>query len=318
MVLNFSISVIIPVYNAERFIEKAIRSALEQPEVTEIIVVNDGSTDGTQAIVEQLKQQHGIVKLYQHPNGINKGRSASRNLAIEKAEGNYIAFLDADDYYLPNRFSNDFKILQSNENCDGVYNAVGFHFYRAATRLELQTFQLYTVTEVVAPEDLFEKLLYGRCGHFQIDGFTVKRTVFEKTGNFNEALVVGEDTELFWKMAIKCRLYTGIIQQPVAVRGVHDTNIFDDANLYKTYTIKIFEYLTVWGYQEKIDFDIIDAIFKWIWILREKQKNFLWMDIKYWAHLFFPHPKLLLTVLSIKYFPVIRFRQTLFPFLFKR
>lgn len=314
---HFTLSVIIPVYNCERFIEKTIASVIAQPEVTEIVVVNDGSIDGTLLLLEQLQKQNSILTIYHHDNKVNKGRSASRNLGIQKATGNFIAFLDADDYFLPNRFVNDIKVFQENEKCDGVYNAVGFHFYRAATKQELQAHQLYTVNQKIKPDFLFEALLSGKYGHFQIDGLTVKKSVFDAIGLFNESLVVAEDTEVFWKMAIKCKLFTGIINKPVAIRGIHDNNVFDNKELYAKYTIKMFETLVVWCSHNQVAYVVKDDLLKWIWILKFKQKNTLREDIIYWRRFFFSHPQLLFSILSIKYFPVVRFRQMIFPFIFK-
>lgn len=314
----FTLSVIIPVYNCERFIEKAIASVIAQPEITEILIVNDGSSDGTELLLDQLQLQSPLIRVYHHANKGNKGRSASRNLGIQKATGNFIAFLDADDYFLPNRFVNDFKVFQENKNCDGVYNAVGFHFYRIATELELKMHQLYTVRQKVAPEDLFKNLLYGKCGHFHINGLTVKKCVFAVTGLFNESLVVAEDTELFWKMAIKCNLVTGIINKAVAIRGIHDSNIFDNTALYKIYNIKMHEAVAIWCSKNEVSYCIIDDILKWIWMLKYQQKNKLYQDISAWRRFFFLQPQLLFTVYSIKYFPIIRYRQMIFPFLYKK
>lgn len=316
--MEFNLSIIIPVFNCERFIEKAIFSALEQVEVNEIVVVNDGSTDASEHIIERLKKEHPIIKLYHHPNKLNKGRSASRNLGIKKASGNYIAFLDADDYFLPNRFTNDFKMFEDNPSCDGVYNAVGFHFYRVVSEMELKTHQLYTVRQKVAPEELFKNLLYGRCGHFHINGFTVKKSVFQVTGLFNEELIVAEDSEMFWKMAIKCSLETGIIDTAVAIRGIHGNNIFDNQQLYGIYTVKMHETLAIWGSKNGVKSAIIDDILKWIWMLKYQQKNKLYQDIMAWAKFFFTQPQLLFSIFSIKYFPIIRYRQMLFPFLYKK
>jgi glycosyltransferase involved in cell wall biosynthesis len=315
---HFSLSVIIPVYNCERFIEKTIASVIAQPEVNEIVVVNDGSTDGTGLLLDQLQLQNPILKIFHHANKSNKGRSASRNLGIQKATGNLIAFLDADDYFLPNRFANDIKVFQENKNCDGIYNAVGFHFYRAATAQELQLHQLYTVNQKIKPDFLFEALLSGKYGHFQIDGLTVKKLVFDTIGFFNEALVVMEDTDVFWKMALKCRLLTGIIDQPVAMRGVHDNNVFDQADLYKNNVMLLYESLLGWCSKNKIASNTIDILLKTIWIIKHKEKNKLNQDIDYWAKLFFPHPQLFFSILSIKYFPVIRLRKELFPFFYPK
>lgn len=312
------VSVIIPVYNAAPFIEKAIISVLQQNEVKEIIVVNDGSTDNSLEILQQLQQTDNRIKIYHHENKYNKGRSASRNLGILNATGNFIAFLDADDYFLPNRFAYDKQLFQEIENCDGVYNAVGFHYYRAARAQEMQKQQLYTVNQKLSPDFLFEALLSGKYGHFQIDGLTVKKSVFDKIGFFNEDLVVAEDTEIFWKMAIKCRLETGIIEQPLAMRGAHDNNVFDNKELYATYTIKMFETLLVWCLHHQVAYAIKDNLLKWIWLLKHKQKNKLSQDIKYWGVIFFSQPKLLFSIFSIKYFPIVRYRKMLFPFLYRK
>ena len=74
-----NISVIIPVYNAAAYIEKAVTSALLHNEVKEVVLVNDGSTDDSLAILQKLQQSDTRIKIYQHENNSNKGRSASRN-----------------------------------------------------------------------------------------------------------------------------------------------------------------------------------------------------------------------------------------------
>ena len=183
--MKFLVSVVIPVYNCDSYVEKAIVSALQQPEVTEIVVVNDGSTDSTLDILEQLQKQNPIIKVYHHKNKTNKGRSASRNLAIKKAIGNYIAFLDADDFYLSNRFTSDKKIFQENSEIDGVYNAIGAYFYRDATKSERNQLELTTIKKKFDSTLLFEALLSGKYGYFSIDGLTVKKSMFETIGYFS-------------------------------------------------------------------------------------------------------------------------------------
>jgi glycosyltransferase involved in cell wall biosynthesis len=312
-----TLSVIIPVYNCERFIEKSIRSALQQTEVTEVVIVDDGSTDASLALAQQIGYEDPRIKIYQHIDKKNKGRSASRNLGLAHVTCEYISFLDADDYYLENRFINDLKVFAKYADCEGVYNAVGFDYYRQATTTELESPELYTVYRKVAPEHLFKNLLYGTCGHFHIDGLTVKKSVFAKTGYFDETLVVAEDTDLFWKMAISSRLFTGVVDRAVAKRGVHEHNIFNNEALYQIYNIKMHEQVAIWASKNKISKAIVDDILKWIWMLKFKQKNKLQQDIKAWWIFFFSQPQLLLSLFFIKYFPIVRFRQSLFPFLFK-
>ena len=315
--MEFSVSVIIPVYNCERYIEKAISSVLQQPEVAEIVIVNDGSTDTTQSILETLQKQTPKIKIYHHENNSNKGRSASRNLAIKKATANYIAFLDADDYYLPNRFVSDKKIFQEDDKVDGVYNAIGADFYREASDKEQEQLELTTIRENIEPEELFEVLLSGKKGHFSIDGLTLKRTVFDSVGYFDETLEVSEDTNLFFKLALKCQLNTGIVDKPVAIRGVHDDNVFNRKDLYKEYRIKMFETLFFWCGKNGVSKKNMDSLLNTIWLIKHKNEDSLIGNLKYWVFLFTNNPRVLLTLLSIKYFPIIRLRKKLFPFLYR-
>lgn len=93
------ISVIIPVYNGEKYIEKAVNSVLAQTVADwELVIVNDGSTDGTRAILERCCARDARIHVHHQPNG---GVSAARNAGIARASGAYLAFLDADDEWYP-------------------------------------------------------------------------------------------------------------------------------------------------------------------------------------------------------------------------
>ncbi|AUS04135.1 hypothetical protein C1A40_00965 [Tamlana carrageenivorans] len=315
--MSYYISVIIPAYNVEHFIEKAIRSVLIQPEVKEVVVVNDGSTDKTLQVLETLQSSNSKIKIYHHLNKVNRGRSASRNLGIIHARENYIAFLDADDFYLEKRFENDQIIFENNTTVDGVYNAVGFHYYREATETEKGIQKLNSLSQIVQPQDLFEALISSKYGYLHLNGITVKKSVFDTIGYFNESLVVAEDSDIIFKMALKCSLKACIIKTPLALRGVHEDNIFNNETLYKKYNIKLYESLISWSLKNHISKKNIDLIFNWLWVVRFRSNYLLLNDILYWGVLFLKFPKLLFSYLSIKYFPVIRLRKKLFSFLYK-
>lgn len=312
----FTVSVIIPAYNVERFIEKAILSVIQQAEVIEVVVVNDGSTDDTLQIIETLQKQYSNIKIYHHKDRINKGRSATRNLGIQNANGNYIAFLDADDFYFPKRFINDKKILE-NAHIDGVYNAVGFHFYRKISQESVSNFNLCTLTKRLSPDDFFDAVISSKYGYLHLNGITIKASVFNKIGYFNELLVVAEDSDIIYKMALICTLESGIIDEPLAARGIHETNIFTNTDLYKIYNLKLYESVISWSSKNKISIIKIDEIFKYLWEVRFRENNSLLKDIGYWVTLFYKNSEFLFTYLSIKYMPLVRLRQKLFPFLFK-
>ncbi|QZK89622.1 glycosyltransferase [Flavobacterium sp. CHNK8] len=315
--MNFTVSVVIPAYNVAAFVSKAVFSALQQTEVFEVLIVDDGSTDETLKLALNLQKMDSRVKVFQHDKGKNLGRSASRNLGIQRATGNYIAFLDADDFYLEKRFENDKRIFQGALKCDGVYNAVGFSFYRPATATEQVKYVLCTVSKRIPPSELFAGIVSSKYGLLHLNGLTVLKSVFDETGLFNQELVVAEDSDIIFKMALKCVLEPGIIDRPVAKRGIHENNIFDKENVYQTYTIKLYESLFFWSYTAQITVDKKDLILKWLWFFKFRQGNSLFRNCVYWCTLVTRERQFLLSKLSIKYFPIIRYRQMLFPFLFK-
>lgn len=307
----------IPCFNAEQFIEKAVYSVVEQKEVSEIIVVNDGSTDSTQIKLDQLLQRIPNLHVYNHPKAKNRGRSASRNLGIKKASNPFIAFLDADDYYLPNRFGNDVQLFEQDHTVDGIYNAIGVHFYRAAEQQEKERLQLTTITENIPPQQLFDAMLSGKHGHFHINGLTLKTTVFKSVGYFSKSLKVAEDTELFFRLALKCKLRTGLTHTAVAIRGVHSSNVFNRTDLYCIYNLKMMRSLVVWSSRHQVPLYKIDKILERLWLMRYKAKNNLIKDIIYWKLMVLSSPKILFTYLTVKYYPIVRKRKKLFPYLFK-
>jgi glycosyltransferase involved in cell wall biosynthesis len=225
---KFQVSVIVPVYNAERFVTQAVESALAQAETGEVVLVEDGSSDNSLALCEELARRESRVRLVRHQKGKNRGPAASRNLGIQTTRFPYIAFLDADDYYLPRRFERAKTLMEDNETVDGIYDAVGVTFESTEAETWWNTYRsdgpLTTITAVVAPEELFEALLRYRYGAFCTDGITVRRDLFERAGFFAVHLRMCQDSCMWWKMAIVGRLQGGVLDSAVAVRRVHGEN----------------------------------------------------------------------------------------------
>lgn len=107
------VSVIIIFLDAERFIEEAIESVFAQSyDDWELLLVDDGSTDASTAIARRYAEEHpGRARYLEHPRHQNRGMSASRNLGISHAKGEYIAFLDADDVWLEHKLQQQVAIL---------------------------------------------------------------------------------------------------------------------------------------------------------------------------------------------------------------
>lgn len=117
------VSVIIPAWNAEAFIEETLRSAVEQTfKDIEIIVVDDYSTDRTAEIAERMAADDPRIRCFRNPQ--NSGVSKTRNFAIEQARGAYIALLDSDDIWLPEKLERQVELIRR-ENADLVYCSYG-------------------------------------------------------------------------------------------------------------------------------------------------------------------------------------------------
>ncbi|CAN5854999.1 hypothetical protein BH20GEM3_BH20GEM3_09380 [soil metagenome] len=109
------VSVITIFLNGERFIEEAIRSVFAQTYTDwELLLVDDGSTDASTAIARRYAAAHPQkVRYLEHPGHQNRGAAASRNLGVRNAQGEYIAFLDSDDVYLPHKLEEQVPLLDS-------------------------------------------------------------------------------------------------------------------------------------------------------------------------------------------------------------
>ena len=125
-----SISVVIPVYNGESYLEMAIRSALTQTEPPgEIIVVDDGSTDGSAAIARGFGAP---VHCLSQPHA---GLSAALNRGIERAHGTFLAFLDADDLWMEAKLARQLDALEANPTLDAVFGHDARYLFRRFAKL---------------------------------------------------------------------------------------------------------------------------------------------------------------------------------------
>ncbi len=225
------ISVTLPVYNAAATLEQAVESALTQPETAEVVLIEDGSTDGSLAACEALAARHpDRVRLIRHPGGENRGPGASRNAGILHSQWEIIAFLDADDFYLPGRFLAARAILEAQPEVDGVYEAVGLHFEHEAARQRwlAQTWNppdKMTVERWIEPGDLLAAFATGYGGTFHLNGLTMRRRAFERAGLFDQGLRIGQDNALRIRLAAACCLAPGASRAPVAMMRVHDNRV---------------------------------------------------------------------------------------------
>lgn len=226
-----NISVIIPVYNAAGFLRKAVESALQFEEVKEILLIEDCSTDDSLKVCQELSSEHSRVQLFQHPDKGNHGAGATRNLGLEKVTQEFIAFLDADDYYLLNRFDAE-KELFKNEKIEGFFGAIGTEFLsekgKQKFKEKFNTNTLNTVNYLAEGQQVFEGFFgNGKFlgAFFSLIALTIRKSALEREHlQFNEKLRVHQDSDFITKLMYHCYLHTGIIDQPISMRGVHDDN----------------------------------------------------------------------------------------------
>lgn len=191
--MNELVSVIIPAFNAENTISRAIDSVLAQTySPVEVIVVDDGSADSTQRICESYGDE--IIYIHQE----NKGVSAARNKGIQTASGEYIGFLDADDWYLPDKLQQMMPLFAAYPDIKAVtctYLVKTVHGVKLASAHE----------KIVGKKSngripLFTELAKGR-PVIHTNTVLIRSFVFKTVGLFNEAWRFGEDIEMWIRIA---------------------------------------------------------------------------------------------------------------------
>ncbi|EMA58880.1 glycosyltransferase family 2 protein [Halorubrum lipolyticum] len=208
------VSVIIPTYNRAETLARAVDSALAQTvDDIEVLVVDDGSTDGTRALIEE-----GDPRVRYLAHDTNRGVSAARNTGVEAARGEYVAFLDSDDEWLPRKLDRQLAVLDDRgEGWVGAYCDV------ASTGLSMGGRIAGAVSERVfrsaAPreggQELAEALVSMQV--FMGPGSTllVERDVITSTGGFDEGLSIYEDWDLVLRVLSVGKL--AYVDEPLAV-----------------------------------------------------------------------------------------------------
>lgn len=182
-----SISVIIPTYNRLELVQRAVKSVLEQSfSAREIIVVDDGSTDGTPEVLESLFPD---IRVIRHER--NRGVSAARNTGIKASLSPLIAFLDSDDYWLPGKLDSQVKFFSNNP--DAVICQTREIWVRNGRRVN-------PAKKHIKPSgDIFEASL--ELCLVSPSAVMIRRSLFEAVGLFDEDLPVCEDYDLWLRIS---------------------------------------------------------------------------------------------------------------------
>ena len=200
------VSIIIPTYNYSQYVCRAIDSALSQtyPNV-EVIVIDDGSTDDTAAIVTDKYEQR-ISYLWQ----VNKGASSARNLGISVSRGDYIAFLDSDDRYKPENIERKVQYLQCHKEYRWVYS--DWVWINESNRIiGLGSQDKNTLAHMQASGNVF--LLALKDKRLQTNVFLFQRDIVLDANGFDKRLTPREDYDLYLRLSYQHPI--GYIHQPL-------------------------------------------------------------------------------------------------------
>lgn len=249
---SISVSVIIPVYNAENFVEAAVQSALMQEEVSEVIIVEDGSYDNSLFVCQELAKKHTEIKLLQHPGGSNKGAGASRNLGLKEATKEFISFLDADDFYLDGRFTDLNRLIERYPEGDGFHGRAKHIFTSTEVRAQFEAIygaqEEIGFSEAVPPEKLFELFATKPRTYFRLDSVVIKRDFLKTVGGFDESLLQTQDTDFLLRCCLWGKLYfTGELEPRTYVRIHGDNRILrkEEGEQYRYLLMKKWLYLSL-------------------------------------------------------------------------
>jgi len=217
------VTVIIPTYNCARYLPEAIDSVLNQTyKDFEIIVVDDGSKDNTQEIVSQYIEKYPNKIIYFYQN--NQGPAEARNKGIKEAKGQYLAFLDSDDTWFPEKLVKQIRILNDNPGIDLVY--------ASGLTIDINGNILGKKPEVPV-RNVYDFLRDGRIPNMTV---VIRKKCLEEVGLFDPTLKVGEDTDLWIRICSKFNCY--YIDDPLAFFKKHDFNISTNLeNMHKGHIV---------------------------------------------------------------------------------
>ena len=271
---------IMPVYNGEAFLGDAVQSVTGQTYTDwELIIVDDGSTDNSFGIAHDFCKKDERIQLLQHQNRQNRGVSASRNLGIRQAKGDWIALLDADDQWQPEKLRIQAETIQNNRGISMLYcqGERTFEAYSGPTKNK--AYGSGVPGRLNRP---FLKTLNGF--ETPTSGVVLNKTILEKTGGFDESMSFSEDTLLFHKMLLFGDLY--FTDQPLLEARHHDASAKQTVSSKKmirarlTVYLKLLEFEPGKPYRKQISFQAATTGMERVW------KYFFKNPVKYTGVLF--------------------------------
>lgn len=215
------VSVIIPVYNAARFLPSTIESVLMQDEVGELLIINDASTDDSKNIILSYAEKDQRIKYFE--NEKNSWAAYSRNVGLDNATFELVSFLDADDIYLSNRFYNSINFLKRNTEYDGTYEDVKNVKKSNFRPGYLDYPELIDTPEYLGPKDLFDYMMEPNGSFFHITSLVLRKSSLINL-RFDSEIRFSQDIDFIYQISEKLILKY-IKDFPKIERILHESNI---------------------------------------------------------------------------------------------
>lgn len=207
------VSIVVIFLNAERYLSEAIESIFSQTyEKWELLLVDDGSTDRSTEIARHYaKQKPDKVRYLNHPGHHNRGKGASRNLGIQHANGYYLAFLDADDIWLPHKLKEQVAILDKYEEVGMVYGKTLYWYSWTQDPADVQRDFIpalgVPLDVPIDPPELLTLYLRGKASIPCPTDILVRRSIADEVGGFDETFIdvnnIYEDQAFYAKLCLK-------------------------------------------------------------------------------------------------------------------
>ncbi len=228
---SYDIDVIIPAFNAEKYIAEALQSIQQQTlPVSNIIIADDGSTDKTSEIIDKFKESDDRIL---HLKLIHKGVSAARNAGIEASSATYIAFMDADDIWLSEKLEKQIDVFEKADSETGFVHSSYFVIDEEGNNV-----QNAYVTPPQKKGDIFLLLLFES---YVLSGSAssviIRRDILDKVGYFDERLYYGEDWDLWLRLAKT----SNVDFTPEAVVGIRVHNQSAQRRIQSERAIRFFQ-----------------------------------------------------------------------------
>lgn len=205
------VSAIIPVYNTECFIQEAIESVLSQTyKDIELIIVDDASNDRTGEIARSFGSRLTCIS-----HSANMGPSAARNTGIKHALGKYIAFLDADDVWMPDKIKEQMELLENNNDIALVYSN-GYTVNSSGS-------QIGRFFDTIRPKGgfIFKELLLDN--FIVTSSVIVRKDILNEIGGFNERFSLSEDFDLYLRIAEHYKI--DFVDAPLLKHRIHSGSL---------------------------------------------------------------------------------------------